>query len=147
MEKERFKERKTLELLISDIDRDTDAVIVEGLGDKLVLKELGYTGKIFLSAQKTLEDLLEDVERGAEKVGVLTDFDSHGKEEAEKIRHELQKKIDVMTSVREKFGSQLTSTGRRTVEEIRPLLHSNQEKFVDATLDRLYPSEKDLEIS
>lgn len=145
MEKEKFIEKKQLEQVVEKIDRDTDGVVVEGIGDRYVLRRLGFRGKIFLSAEKTMEDLVENVSRGADRVGVLTDFDQHGKDEAKKITHQLQKEIDVVKTIRDDFGKQLTSTGRRTVEEIKPLFESKEDKFVDVALDRLYPG-KDSEL-
>ncbi|MFB6292466.1 MAG: hypothetical protein ABEI58_03665 [Candidatus Nanohaloarchaea archaeon] len=139
MEVEEFRERKKLEEIVGRLDRDLDSVIVEGLSDKYVLEKLGFDGKIFLSAERTLEGLVEDVVRGSDRTAVLTDFDSHGKEQNRLISHELDKEMDVVRSAREEFGAQLTSTGRRTIEDIRPLFHSKQDKFVEAALDRLVP--------
>jgi len=138
MQTEKYRQRQKLIEVTDRLDRDLDALIVEGFCDKQVMRKLGFEGKIFLSAERKTELLAEDVERGAEKVAVLTDFDSHGKEQNRKIRQQLQDKVDVLNSAREEFGIQLTSTGRRTVEDIEPLLHSKEEKFVDAALDQLY---------
>ncbi|PSH01711.1 MAG: hypothetical protein BRC27_01240 [Nanohaloarchaea archaeon SW_10_44_10] len=138
METEKYRQRQKLIKVTGRLDRDLDALIVEGFCDKQVMRKLGFEGKIFLSAERKTELLVEDVERGAEKVAVLTDFDSHGKEQNRKIRQQLQDKVDVLNSAREEFGVQLTSTGRRTIEDIEPLLHSKEEKFVDAALDQLY---------
>jgi 5S rRNA maturation endonuclease (ribonuclease M5) len=138
MEIQDYREKQKLIEVTDKLDRDLDAVIVEGFCDKQVMRKLGFEGKIFLSAQRKLELLAEDVERGAEKIAILTDFDTHGKEENRKLRQLLQDKVDVFNSAREEFGSQLTSTGRRTIEDIEPLFHSKEEKFVDAALDQLY---------
>jgi 5S rRNA maturation endonuclease (ribonuclease M5) len=138
MEIQDYREKQKLVEVTDKLDRDLDAVIVEGFCDKQVMRKLGFEGKIFLSAERKLELLAEDVERGAEKIAILTDFDTHGKEENRKLRQLLQDKVDVFNSAREEFGSQLTSTGRRTIEDIEPLFHSKEEKFVDAALDQLY---------
>jgi 5S rRNA maturation endonuclease (ribonuclease M5) len=138
MEIQDYREKQKLIEVTDKLDRDLDAVIVEGFCDKQVMRKLGFEGKIFLSAERKLELLAEDVERGAEKIAILTDFDTHGKEENRKLRQLLQDKVDVFNSAREEFGSQLTSTGRRTIEDIEPLFHSKEEKFVDAALDQLY---------
>lgn len=123
---------------MSHIDRDADSVIVEGYSDRLVIQKLGFEGKIFLSAEKTIEGLVEDVSRGSDKTVVLTDFDDHGKEEAEKISRELDKKIDVIRSHRDEFGKQLTSTGRIAIEDVSPLFIDKEQKFIDAALDRIF---------
>ncbi|MFB6144188.1 MAG: hypothetical protein ABEJ98_02650 [Candidatus Nanohaloarchaea archaeon] len=141
MDKEQFVEKKQLEEVTESIDHNVDAAVVEGYSDKKILEKLGFTGKIFLSAEKKLEDLVEDVSRGSNKVAVLTDFDSHGKEQGKEITHELRKEVDVLESAREKFGRQLTSTGRRDVEDARPLFEDRDEKFVDAALDQLFLGE------
>jgi 5S rRNA maturation endonuclease (ribonuclease M5) len=133
-----FKEKKQLEEVVKKISRDVDAVIVEGWDDKKIVQKLGFKGKIFMSAERTHEDLCEDVSRVSEKVAVLTDFDSHGKEEAREISRKLQQDIDVIRSARKEFGAQLTSTDRRAVEDVRPLFEDLDEKFVDAAMDDLF---------
>lgn len=138
MEKEKFIERKRLEAEARKLEKNVDAVIVEGISDKIMLQKLGFESKIFMSAEKTVEDLREDVGRGATRVVVLTDFDNHGKEENKKIAKALESEVDVIKSLREDFGAQLTSTGRRTIEDIRPLFVDKEEKFVEARLDRLF---------
>lgn len=138
MDKEKFRERKELELIVEKFNRDLDAVVVEGFSDRRVMEKLGFKGKIFMSAERNLEMLAEDIERGADRVGILTDFDSHGKEENRKIRQLLQDKVDVVNSARREFGRQMTGEGRMAIEDIEPLFHSKQQKFVDAALDQLY---------
>lgn len=141
MEDQKFRERRQLVELVSDIEKNVDAVIVEGFSDRLVLKKLGFGKPVFQSAERTVEDLVEDVSRRCDKVAVLTDFDEHGKERGRKISRELEKEIDVLRSVRESFGKQLTGEGRRAVEDVMPLFEDKEEKFVDATLSRLYTFE------
>lgn len=138
MEREEFVERNRLEEVISRIDRDVDAVIVEGYSDRIALEKLGFNGKIFLSAEKPVEGLVEDVSRGANRVAVLTDFDTHGKDQARIISRELDKEIDVLNSARKEFGKQLTSKGRMAVEDVAPLFVDKDQKFVDAALDGLF---------
>lgn len=138
METENFRERKRLEAEVEKIDRDVDAAVVEGYSDKKALRKLGFESKIFLSAERTVEDLTEDVIRGADRVAVLTDFDEHGKEQNREISQALNKEIDVIRSARKDFGAQLTSTDRRAVEDVRPLFDDPDEKFVEAQLSGLY---------
>jgi 5S rRNA maturation endonuclease (ribonuclease M5) len=141
MRKELFRERKQLERVVEKIDRDVDSVIVEGFCDKKVVEQLGFTGKVFMSAERALEDLVEDVSHEADKVAVITEIDRNGKEANKDIRQALQGQVDVIGSARKEFGSQLTSTGRRTVEDIQPLFHSREDKFVEASLDGLFLGE------
>lgn len=138
MKTENFKERNRLEAEVERIDRDVDAAIVEGYADKKALRKLGFESKIFLSAERTVEDLAEDVIRGADRVAVLTDFDEHGKEQNKKISQALKEEIDVLRTARKDFGAQLTSTDRRAVEDVRPLFDDLEEKFVEAQLSGLY---------
>lgn len=138
MKTENFMERKHLEAEVGKIDRDVDAAVVEGYSDKKALRKLGFESKIFLSAERTVEDLAEDVIRGADRVAVLTDFDEHGKEQNRKISQALNKEIDVIRSARKDFGAQLTSTDRRAVEDVRPLFDDPDDKFVEAQLSGLY---------
>jgi len=138
MRTELFKELKQLENVMDKLDRDLDAIVVEGFSDKLAVDKLGFEGKVFLSAERTTEDLAEDIERSSDRVAVLTDFDSHGKKQAKEISQELQGKVDVLSSARKQFGAQLTSNGRMAVEDILPLFEDKEEKFVDVALDRLY---------
>jgi 5S rRNA maturation endonuclease (ribonuclease M5) len=141
MREEDFRELKRLERVVEKLDRDLDSIIVEGFSDKKVMQKLGFSGKIFLSAERTIEDLVEDVERGSERTAVLTDFDSHGKEENEKIRHELQGRVKNSISSRREFGKHLTARGRHAIEDVRPLFDDKDEKFIDAALSRLYTFE------
>ena len=127
-----------MEAEVGKIDRDVDAAVVEGYSDKKALRKLGFESKIFLSAERTVEDLAEDVIRGADRVAVLTDFDEHGKEQNRKISQALNKEIDVIRSARKDFGAQLTSTDRRAVEDVRPLFDDPDDKFVEAQLSGLY---------
>lgn len=138
MEKEKFKELKQLEKVVEKLDRDLDSVIVEGYDDREVIKQLGFTGKVFLSAEKTVEDLVEDVARGSKRTAILTDFDSHGKKENKKIRQALEEKVNNSISSRNLIGKQLTKNGRMTIESARPLLNDKEKKFIDAKLSRLY---------
>lgn len=138
MNREEYIERNRLEEIVSRIERDVDAVIVEGYSDRIVLEKLGFSGNIYLSAEKSVEGLVEDVSRGSNRVAVLTDFDEHGKDQAKVISRELDKEIDVLNSAREEFGKQLTSKGRMAVEDVAPLFVDKEQKFVEAALDDLF---------
>lgn len=138
MNKEDYIEKNRLSNIVEKISRDVDSVIVEGWADKKIMQKLGFKGKIFMSAERTHGDLCEDVARVSDKAAVLTDFDSHGKEEAREISRKLQEEIDVIRSHRKEFGAQLTSKDRRAVEDIQPLFDDKEKKFIDAELDQLY---------
>ncbi|WP_414837263.1 hypothetical protein ACK3SF_03270 [Candidatus Nanosalina sp. VS9-1] len=138
MRQEQFKELKQLEAVVEKLDRDLDSIIVEGVADRQVMRKLGFDGKIFLSAERTIEDLVEDVSRGSERTAVLTDFDKHGKEQNRKISQALQGEVKNSHSSREEIGKQLTSNGRMTIEAATPLFEDKEQKFIDAALSRLY---------
>lgn len=138
MNKQDLKEKKRLEKITETIDRDVEAVIVEGFSDRRILRKLGFKGRIFESAEKSIEDLREDVARSVDSVAVLTDFDAHGKKQAKLITQALEKEIDVLRSLRRDFGSQMAENDRRAVEDIGPLFESKEKKFIDAALDRLF---------
>ncbi|MFB6265780.1 MAG: hypothetical protein ABEI07_01720 [Candidatus Nanohaloarchaea archaeon] len=137
-EKSEFRERKRLEQLARKLDRDVDAIVVEGYSDRRIMRKLGYSGKIFQSAEREIDDLREDVSRGSRRVAVLTDFDEHGKKQNREISRALEKEVDVIRASRKEFGTQLTSKGRQAVEDIAPLFEDKNKKFRDATLDRLF---------
>lgn len=138
MRREKYIEKHKLEETVDKIERTVDSIIVEGASDKKAIKKLGFSGKIFLSAERKIDDLVEDVSRGSKRTAVLTDFDEHGKNRAEIISRKLDKEIDVVRSARQKFGSQLTENGRRAVEDVRPLFEDIDQKFIEAELDQLY---------
>lgn len=138
MDTEKFRERKQLESIVERLNRDLDAVVVEGFSDRRAMRKLGFEKKIFESAERELELLAEDIERGADRVAILTDFDSHGKEENRKLRQLLQDRVDVVNSARAEFGKQLTGEGRMAIEDVAPLFVDKEQKFVDAALDQLY---------
>lgn len=137
-DQEDFLQLKQLEKIVQKISRDVDAAVVEGYSDRKALQRLGFEGRIFQSAERATEDLVEDVSRASKTVVVLTDFDSHGKQQNRELAHELNSEMTVDFSARKQFGRVLTSQGRRDIEDVRPLFDSWEEKFVDAALDRLF---------
>ncbi|MFB6114979.1 MAG: toprim domain-containing protein [Candidatus Nanohalobium sp.] len=141
MEKEKFVEKKRLEEIVSRINRDVDSIIVEGYSDRIAMEKLGFNGKIFLSAERSHEDLAEDISRGADRIAILTDFDSHGKKQNRELSKILEEDVDVVTSIRKEFGAQLTSNDRRAVEDVAPLFVDKEQKFVEAALDQLFFNE------
>ena len=139
MREEKFRELQAVRKVVEKLDRDLDSIIVEGESDSRVMKDLGFTGKVFLSAEKDIEDLVENVSRGGGRTAILTDFDAHGKKQSGKIRQALEPEADYLSlSSRREFGRQLTSEDRYAVEDLRPLLDDRDERFKQAALSRLY---------
>jgi len=137
VEKHIFRERKEFEGLVRELDKNVGSAIVEGLKDKIVLQKLGFSGKIFLSAERSNEDLCEDVARGSERVAILTDFDSHGREQNRKIESLLEGKVDVINSLRRDIGAQMAENDRYAIEDIMPVLKDKNQKFVEEKLDEI----------
>jgi len=130
--------REKLRALVTKMDTDVDAIIVEGESDKRVLRQLGMETRIFTCGGRNPELFCEDVSRVSRKVVILTDFDTHGKELNREFCQLLEGETDVLNSYRRDFGKLLTSEDRHCVEDIRPLFHSDYDKYVDANLDRLF---------
>lgn len=120
------------------MNRDLDGAVVEGYMDRVALRKLGFEKDIFESAERSVEDIAEDLERSVDRLAILTDFDQHGKKANRELRHELQGRVDVIGASRKEFGAEMTSEGRMDLEDVLPLYESKEQKFVDALLDRLY---------
>lgn len=138
MDKEEYIYLEKLKGLAQKIGRDVDAVIVEGRNDEKALKRLGMEADIFKFGGNVVEPFCERVAELADSVVILTDFDTEGKEMNLELRQVLEEKLDVMGDYRKKFGKLLTSKDRYCIEEINPLFHSIFDKFVDASLDRMF---------
>lgn len=133
-----FYHREQLRDLVHRIDRDADAVVVEGRHDKEVLEHLGLSVRVFTCAGRIPTEFCNTVGRVSSHVVMLTDFDSHGKELNREMSRMLSEKTDVMHAYREEFGALLTSKGRHCIEDIRPLLGDPEKHFKQAQLDRLF---------
>jgi len=48
---------------------------------------------MFLSAERTIEDLTEDVTRASKRVAILTDFDQHGKRRTKRFFRNCRTKL------------------------------------------------------
>ncbi|MDY6778499.1 MAG: hypothetical protein SVU32_07575 [Candidatus Nanohaloarchaea archaeon] len=135
---EEYSYRERLRDIVGSIDTDVDAVIVEGRDDMHVLRRLGLSVRVFRCGGRGHEQFCNDVARVSEKVVILTDFDEHGKELNKKFSRMLSGDVDIISSYRRDFGKLLTSQDRYCVEDIRPLFSSRVDKYIDATLDRLF---------
>lgn len=135
--KEEFRERKRFESLIDELNKNSVSVVVEGYMDQLVLRKLGFRGKVFLSAERKNEDLCEDVARGSERVVILTDFDSHGRKQNKKLGKLLEGKVDVINSFRRDMKAEMAENDRYAIEDIRPILQNKNKKFVEEKLDEI----------
>ncbi len=135
---EEYLYREKIKRFLGEIDFDSDAIIVEGKKDKQVLEKLGVSTKIFMVSKRELKEFCETVSRCSESVAVLTDFDEAGKEINKKLVQELREETDILSSYRRDFGKLLTSRDRYCIEDIRPLLGREFDKFDEVKLSRLY---------
>lgn len=138
MSKDDYLYRERIRNLLKQIDRDCDAIIVEGKEDEKVLKNMGVAIRIFRVANRPNAEFCDTVAYSSERVVILTDFDSEGKEINKELKKLLEGDVDVMSDYRKKFGKLLTSEGRFCIEELRPLLGKEFDKFDEAKLSRMY---------
>ena len=138
MSKEDFLYRESIRKLLKRINKNCDAIIVEGKDDVKVLRRLGVSVRIFRSANRPDEEFCDTVAHASERVVILTDFDSEGKEIARNLGQILREEIDVMNSYRKEFGKLLTSKDRYCIEDLRPLMGKEFDRFDEAKLSRMY---------
>ena len=136
--KEEYIYREEIRRVLKRIDRDCDGIIVEGIDDYKVLKELGVSTRIFRLSGKSFVDLAETVSHCCKTVTILTDYDEEGKKINKRLKRLLVPELDVMSSYRKEFGKVLTSKDRFCIEDIRPLLVDSLDKFDEVKLSRMY---------
>lgn len=135
---EEFLYREQLRKLAGRIDRDVDAIIVEGKSDEHALRQLGVGIRVFKFGGRGVDEFCETVGRVSERVVILTDFDRHGKELNKEMQSLLVEETDVLASYRRDFGKLLTSKDRYCIEDITPLFSSLADSFVEEELDKLF---------
>lgn len=102
--------------LVREMDRDVDAVIVEGQNDRAALQRAGCTTPIYTCSQTNgLVGFARDIADG--RIAILTDFDEEGKRLNGRLRDLLPGK-HVRPIWRQKFGKVLTASGRRDIESL-----------------------------
>lgn len=111
--------RQDIRDIVGEMDRDVDAVIVEGPHDEEALRTAGFTGDIYTvsNTRDGVTALAERVNAETDSVAILTDFDPEGRE----LNRELQEAIPESRNQkvwRKKLGSVLTAKGRRDIESI-----------------------------
>lgn len=114
------KERKDLisELrnIVQEMNKELDAVIIEGKHDREALRKLGFEKKILKASIFSSDNLINS------KVSVLTDFDREGNKLRKKILERIERKAKVRKKFRDKIGQQLGLFGRRDIESITNLI-------------------------
>lgn len=109
--------------VIQRMDRDVDAVIVEGRHDREALERAGFSGKIYRCSETrgSLNSLAREVTEDEVTVSILTDFDEEGRKLCGKLREALPERR-TRRIWRRKIGELLTRKGRRDIESINNLL-------------------------
>lgn len=104
-----------LKLLVEEMNREVDCIIVEGKNDRIALELLGFHKKIVYPFQL---DKLEG------RIVILTDFDQEGNRIAKEIVRKVgEAKIEKV--YREKFRKILKKIGRNDIQSIKNLIKEN----------------------
>ncbi|MHC1579876.1 MAG: toprim domain-containing protein [Candidatus Alkanophagales archaeon] len=115
---------KELELIIEEMNREVDAVIVEGSHDRAALEEMGFRKDMLLYSESKLSDgdFVELVSKKYERVVILTDYDRDGKYFNKKLSERLQQcGVCVEHTYRDKIGKLLGLCGIRDIESMSAL--------------------------
>lgn len=103
--------------LVEKMERDVDAVIVEGRRDKDALRAAGFTNTIHTCSDANgLVNFARAIPLD-ETVTILTDFDQEGKRLNGRLR-DLIPGSQVRPIWRKKIGKLLTEHGRRDIESL-----------------------------
>jgi len=98
--------------LIEKMNREVDVVIVEGINDKKVLRELGFKKEILTVGTR---------KRPNGKFTILTDFDEEGKKIAKRLCKKYGEK-HLIKVYRKKFNELLSRYGIKEIEGIRSIV-------------------------
>jgi 5S rRNA maturation endonuclease (ribonuclease M5) len=110
--------------LVESMDRDVDAVKVEGGHDREALERAGFSGRIYVCSgnRGSLSSLAQAVKDDRVTVSILTDFDEEGRKICGKLRDSIPERR-TRRVWRRKLGKMLTRKGRRDIESINNLLN------------------------
>jgi len=100
-----------------------DAVIVEGMHDKVTLKSLGFKIPILqVSCGRTFSQIVDDTVERFERIAVLTDFDEEGEKISRKLTELMERGgIKVDRFYRKSFKKLMKEAGLTTLESIYKL--------------------------
>ena len=106
--------------LVSEMNYDVDAVIVEGPHDKKSLSLLGYVGSIFTcSSGSSLLELADSVANRFTEIVILTDFDKAGNTLFKTLTTLFSsRKVKVNNFYRRRFRKLLKTVNTSTIESI-----------------------------
>ncbi|MDY6773561.1 MAG: hypothetical protein SVS85_00040 [Candidatus Nanohaloarchaea archaeon] len=108
--------------LVEEMDRDVDAVVVEGKRDREAIEEAGFSGRIYTCSQNTdgIASVAREV-REEDSVAILTDFDEEGGDLCGELRDRIPDS-KLRKHWRKELGKLLTEKGRRDIESINNLV-------------------------
>ncbi|MDF2954436.1 toprim domain-containing protein [Candidatus Alkanophaga liquidiphilum] len=115
---------KELEFIVEEMNREVDAVIVEGSHDRTALELLGFRKDMLLYSESKLSDgdFVELVSQKYERVVILTDYDRDGKSFNKKLSERLQRRgVCIERTYRDKIGKLLGQCGIKDIESISAL--------------------------
>ncbi len=109
--------------LVGKMDRDVDAVVVEGGHDREALERAGFSGRIYTCSENAngVVALAKTVAAENDAVSILTDFDQEGKDLYGTLREVIPERT-VHPIWRRKLGALLTQKGRRDIESINNII-------------------------
>lgn len=110
-----------IEDVVTAMDRDVDAVIVEGKRDETALRRAGFTGDVYTcSTADGLIHLARELPHDVD-VAILTDFDQEGRSMHGRLRDAIPGR-NVQGVWRKKLQRLLTADGRRDIEALNNVL-------------------------
>ncbi|MDY6766337.1 MAG: hypothetical protein SVW77_03125 [Candidatus Nanohaloarchaea archaeon] len=115
--------RADVEALVTKMDGDVDAVVVEGRHDREALEAAGFTGRIYTCSENTdgVVSLARTILEENTAVSILTDFDEEGRSLCGKLRDTIPERM-LRPIWRKKLGTLLTQNGHRDVESINNIV-------------------------
>lgn len=106
-----------VERLVHAMNRDVDAVVVEGRNDRTALERAGVTQPIYTCSDANGLVAFARTVAQEDSVAILTDFDAEGKRLNGRLRDLLPGRC-VQPIWRQKLGKLLTRHGRRDIESL-----------------------------
>lgn len=108
---------------ILDATIDVDAVIVDGVHDRITLRHLGFNKPVYTRSKYAYRELADRVAKKFSTALVLTDFDSEGTLANELISKLLEERnVKVCKACREAIAVALREVNITTVEGIYKLM-------------------------
>ena len=130
-DKHRAGALEKIQVILGDINTNTDLVIVEGIRDVKAIRELGYLGRIDVISHSKISfpDLATYISESAKTVLVLTDFDESGMKQANRLTSLLEGiGVKVEKEKRRMLEKLFNIAGTKTVESIDDILHCFEAK-------------------